>query len=222
MPVARRKAGMPSSSRSDGEPSEAGSVSKMLNWARAATNITNDEMIPRMLITMSEGRNMARGLARSASNAPLMISMTLNGLSGMIPGFGREGEGLRSKARPRRPEGGGPAGVLAGSIPARDSRWNLRRCLLRTIGRGLALRLLGVVVGGRLPRLLLRLVSLIGHGPTVTRRRGVLLRPEEDMAPRTGGRRRGAGERARTCGDPRDSAGVCASLRESRGGGRRP
>ena len=76
----------------------------MLNWARAATNITNDEMIPRMLITMSEGRNMARGLARSASNAPLMISMTLNGLSGMIPGLGAREKACGAKPGPVVPK----------------------------------------------------------------------------------------------------------------------
>ena len=57
-----------------------------------------------MLITMSEGRNMARGLARSASKAPLMISMTPRGLSGMTPGLGAREKACGAKPGPVVPK----------------------------------------------------------------------------------------------------------------------
>ena len=46
------------------------------------------EMTPSTLMTMSAGTNIALGLARRDSKAPLMISPMLKGRSGMIPGLG--------------------------------------------------------------------------------------------------------------------------------------
>ena len=46
------------------------------------------EMRPMALMITREGRNMARGLARSASKAPPMISVMLSGRRGTMPGLG--------------------------------------------------------------------------------------------------------------------------------------
>ena len=85
---------------------EAWTLSRAENWGWAITNVTAAEMIPITLVTTSAGRNMARGLARSASNAPLMISMTPSGRRGMMPGLGARKEGLCARYGPVDPWAG--------------------------------------------------------------------------------------------------------------------
>ena len=80
-----------------------GSADRASSWARVARKVTAAESSPTMLMTIRAGRNMARGLARSASNAPLMISVTPSGRRGTIPGLGARTKGLCMKSGPAAP-----------------------------------------------------------------------------------------------------------------------
>ena len=80
-----------------------GSADRASSWARVARKVTAAESSPTMLMTIRAGRNMARGLARSASNAPLMISVTPSGRRGMIPGLGARAKGFCMRSGPAGP-----------------------------------------------------------------------------------------------------------------------